>query len=171
MRFLANKRLIFIVCALIWFEFSILPLFSLGGIKPDLFFIFLSFYAFRIRWKHTIQLAFALGLAKDLLTNSFFGLETASYTLAAILLQFLAIRFDREKPWIQMAGLFSFSWISLILFSLFALLIQTPYGFSEWVFLNTFLISLYTTALGALLFPAFEKWLKPPLKSKQYELF
>lgn len=58
MRFFANKRLIFILFVLIWFQLSLLSLFSIGQIKPDFFFIFLVFYALRINWKRVIELAF-----------------------------------------------------------------------------------------------------------------
>lgn len=96
MRFFSNKRLIFILVGLVWIQFSLLPLFSIGGIKPDFFFIFLAFYAFQIHWKPVVGLAFLIGLVRDLITNSFFGLETASIVGGGILLQFFAIRFHGQ---------------------------------------------------------------------------
>ena len=171
MRLFSNKRLILVLLGLIWFELSFLPLFSIEQMKPDLFFIFLVFYAFQINWKRVVTLAFLIGFIQDLVTNWFFGLQTASYVAGAVLLQFFAIRFDRDKRWIQLTSLCAFSWVSLLLFSFLAFLIQPRYHLGEWVLVKTFLISIYTTVIGAILFPLFEKWLKPALRDKQYELF
>lgn len=146
-------------------------IFSAQPIKPNFFFVFLAFYAFRINWKNTVFLGFLMGLIQDLITNSFFGLEIASYVGGAVLLQFFAVRFDREKHWIQLVSLFFFSWFSLILFSLLSVLVQHAYRLNEWVLMDTFFVSLYTAAIGFVLFPLFEKWLKPALQERQYELF
>ena len=171
MRFFPSKRLIFVLIGLIWFQLSFLPLFSVGQIKPDFFFMFIVYYAFRIDWKRVVSLAFLVGLLEDLMTNSFFGLETASYVGGAILLRFIAIRFERDKLWIQLASLFCFSWTALILFLVVSALIHGRFLLDEWGLVKTFLISAYTTAVGSLAFPLFEKWLRPALKQRQYELF
>ena len=171
MRLFSNRRLILVLLALIWSELSLLPFFSIGSIKPDFFLVFLAFYAFRINWKRIIALSFFVGLAQDLVTNSFFGLETASCVGGAILLRFLALEFDREKRSIQLVGLFVFSWLTLLLFMLLSFLVGEHYPFGEEAFVRALFIAVYTTAFGWLVFPVFEKWLKPALAVKQYELF
>ncbi len=170
MHLFTNKRLIFLLLVIIWVELSLLPLFSIHGVKPDLIMIFIAFYAFEIDWKQLIPLAFTIGIVRDLLTNSFFGLETASFVGGSLLLQFLAVRFDRDKRWIQMAGLFSFCWFTLILFLIFTFVTEGHYP-ADWMFIKTFFVSLYTTIIGAILFSFFEKRLKQALHVKQYELF
>ncbi len=169
MHLFANKRLIFILILLFWIEVSVLPFCSIHGIKPDLIFIFIAFYAFQIDWKRLVLLAFVLGIIRDLLTNSFFGLETASFVGGALLLQFFADQFYRER-WIQILSLFLFSWVTLILYSIFTFVTEGHY-FNEWMLAQTFFISVYTTVVGAILFPIFEKRLKQVLRVKQYELF
>ncbi len=169
MHLFANKRLIFILILLFWIEVSVLPFCSIRGIKPDLIFIFITFYAFQIDWKRLVLLAFVLGIIRDLLTNSFFGLETASFVGGALLLQFFADQFYRER-WIQILSLFLFSWVTLILYSIFTFVTEGHY-FNEWMLAQTFFISVYTTVVGAILFPIFEKRLKQVLRVKQYELF
>ena len=171
MRFIANRRLILVLAGLAWLELSLLPFFSIRQIKPDFFLIFLAFYAFRVHWKHILTLAFLVGLIQDLLTNSFFGLETASYVGGAILLQFLAIRFNQDKLWIELASLFSFSFVTLLLFPLLSFAIQERQHWDEGIVMKPFLIALYTTAVGFVVFSVFEKWLKLVLRTKQYELF
>ncbi len=166
----SNKRLILILAFLFWLEISILPLFSIGRVKPDLIFVFLSFYAFQIDWKRLIPLAFVLGIVRDLLANSFFGLETASLIGGALFLQFFADQFYRDERWVQALGLFSFSWLTLILYAFFCF-VTDGHPFNEPILMNTFFISLYTTGLGVLLFPLFTKWFKHALHVKQYELF
>lgn len=172
MRFAPDQRLIFILLAMVWFELSWLPLFSIGQITPDFFFIFIAFYAFRINWNRVLTLAFFVGFIRDLLTNSFFGLETASCVGGALLLRFFVIRFDRDKHWIQLASLFAFSWFSLLLFlALEFFLIRKHLRLSEWNFWKAFLVSVYTTAVGSLLFPLLEKLPRSIFREKQYELF
>lgn len=170
MRLFANKRLILILALLFWIEISILPFCTIRGIKPDLIFIFITFYAFQIGWKQLIPLAFALGMARDLMTNSFFGVETASFIGGALLLQFFADQFYRDERWIQAVGLFSFSCFTLLLYSIFTFVTEGHY-FDEQMLSKTFFVSLYTTALGLILFPFLEKRLKHVLYVKQYELF
>lgn len=171
MRTVSLKRLIPAILILVWLELTLLPFFFIWEPKPDLFFVFLAFYAFRINQREMIPLAFLLGFIKDLLANSFFGLETASFVGGAFLLQFLAVRFDREERWIQLAGLFSFSCYTLIFYSMIAWIVGTPYQAAEAVFAKSFLISAYTAAAGLVLFPLLEQWLKPTLRTRQYELF
>ena len=171
MRFLSNRRLILVLIGLIWFELSFLPFFSIRQVKPDFPLIFLVFYAFRINWKSVVPLAFLVGILQDLVTNSFFGLHAASYMGGALLLQFLAIRLDREKRWIHLASLFSVSWFSILLFLLLAFLVQELRYWSEGMFLKTLLIAAYTTVVGFFILPLFEKWLSKPLQERQYELF
>ena len=171
MRFFPSRRLILILLLLAWVELSFLPACSIQGIKPDFFFSFLVFYAFRIHWKRVVALAFLIGLIQDLLSNSFFGLQTASYVGGATLLRFCAIRLDRNKLWIQLVSLFLFSWFTLNLYLGGSFLIQNYGVFDQWIFTKTFLIAVYTTAAGAFLFPLFEQWLKPVIREKQYELF
>lgn len=169
--FFLNKRLALALAILGWLEFSIVPLISIRGVRPDFFFVFLVFYAFQIDTRSVIPLAFLLGLAKDFASNAFFGLETASLAGAAVLLRLLAVRFDREKRWIQMGSLFAFSGTALVLFSLAALLVQAPYGLNVPVMSKAFFIALYTTVFGFALIPFLDRWLRPSLRQKQYELF
>lgn len=171
MRSIPAERLIPALLILAWLELTIFPFFFIWEIKPDFFFLFLAFYAFRINRREILPLAFLLGFIKDLMTNSFFGLETASYAVGAVLLQFLAVRFDRDERWIQLAGLFSFSWCTLIFYFLIAWLVGQPYPFNEAALVKSFFISGYTAVSGFVLFPVLEKWLKPTLHARQYELF
>ncbi len=170
MHLFTNKRLILVLLLLFWIELSILPFCSIRNIKPDLIFIFIAFYAFQIDWKRLVPLAFVLGIIRDLLTNSFFGIETASLIGGALLLQFFADQFYREKRWVQILGLFSFSCFTLFLYSIFVFVTEGRY-LDERMLIKTFFISAYTTAAGAILFPLFEKWFKRALYVKQYELF
>ncbi len=172
MRVVSDQRLVFLLLGIVWLELSLLPLISINQIKPDFFFIFIVFYAFRISWNRVITLAFFVGLVRDLLTNSFFGLETASCVGGAMLVRFFAIRFDRDKRWIQLASLFTFAWFSLVLFASMDFLVhEHHHPFNEWVLVRTFLISAYTTVVGTAFLPLLEKLPKSIFWEKQYELF
>ena len=171
MRFAPNKRLISVLAVLFWAELTLLPFFSMGEVKPDLPSVLLAFYAFRVNWKRVVVLAFLVGLIQDLLTNTFFGLHTASYVGGSLAIQFFALRLDRDKLWIQMASLFCFSFFGLLIFSGFSFIVQEPSWFDEWFLMKLFGISLYTVLIGLILFPLLEHWLKLVFSSRQYELF
>jgi rod shape-determining protein MreD len=170
-RFAPNKRLIIARAVIFWAELSLLPFFSVYQVKPDLPLAVLAFYAFRINWKQVVTFAFAVGLIQDLLTNSFFGLHTASYVGGALALQFFALRFDRDKFAIQMTSLFCFSSLTLLIFSAFSYIVGEPSWFDEWFLMKLLGISAYTTLIGAVLFPALDHWLKLVFPNRQYELF
>ena len=171
MRFIPNKRLVIVLAILFWVELSLLPLISIRMIKPDLPSVLLAFYAFRINRKRVTLLAFLVGVIQDLFSNSFFGLHTASYMCGALLLQFFALRFDRDKLWIQMTSLFCFSFLSFLVFSILSIVVQQPQGISEWLLIQLFGIGCYTTIVGIVVFPLLDQWLKLVFRSRQYELF
>ena len=171
MRFIPNKRLVLVLTALFWAELSLLPFFSIYDVKPDLPFVVLAFYAFRVNWKRVVIFAFLVGFIQDLLTNTFFGLHTASYVAGSLALQFFALRFDRDKLWIQMASLFCFSFLTLLIFSGFSFIVQEPSWFDEWFLMKLLGISSYTVLIGLVLFPLLDHWLKLVFSSRQYELF
>jgi rod shape-determining protein MreD len=172
MRFLPGRQLVLILAVIVWLELCVLPLFSISFVKPDLFFVFLVFYAFRVSWKHVLVVAFLLGLCKDLLTNSFFGIETAAYAGGAILIQFLAMQFDRDKRLIQWGGVFILSLVSLIFYVLLECAISgSPLGSLTQLVGRLIFISVYTTVIAIALFPVMERWLRPLLVGRQYELF
>ena len=171
MRFFLSKRYLGVIAGFLWTELSLLPIVTIGSIRPDFFLVFLVFYAFRIDYRSVVELAFFLGLLRDLFTTTSFGLETASFVLGGVFLRSIAIQFDREKRWIQLASLFMCSWLTLVTFSVLALLIQSHYGLNSWGLANAFYTACYTTLAGALILPLFDKWFGLMLRQKQYELF
>lgn len=171
MRGISLIRLFLVSLGIVWLELTLIPMFSYGAFRMDLFIIFIAFYAFRVGWKELIWVALICGFLKELVSNSFFGLQMASYAGGAFLLQFIASRFDRDDRWIQLAGLLSFAWLVLILYVTLGLLIGLFDSFNGSVGLESILIALYTTLVGFFIFPLLEKWLRPQLKVRQYELF
>ncbi len=171
MHFLSNRRLIFALFVLVWFECSVPSFFQFRTIKPDFFLIFIAFYAFKVERKNVVVIAFILGLIKDLFANSFFGLETISYSLGAMFVKFLSDRLDRDKYVVAVPSLFTFSLVSLACYAAFAFASGVGQVFDLGVLWRIFYVSLYTTVFGLAALPVLEKWVKPGLGSKQYELF
>jgi rod shape-determining protein MreD len=169
--FLTNRKLIFVFVGLLWAELFLCRIFLVRTIKPDLFFVFIAFYAFHVERKNVVTLAFVLGLAKDLCTNTFFGLEALSYSVAAVLFELVAVRFDRSKKIVQLVSIFLISQAALIFYAVFSLAIGISQGFAVTVPWKAFHISAYTALFGLILFPILERWVKPSLSAKQYELF
>jgi rod shape-determining protein MreD len=170
-RFAPNKKLILVLTVLFWTELSLLPHLLVYQVKPDLPFAVLAFYAFRVNGKQVVVLAFLIGLIQDLLTNTFFGLHTASYVAGSLALQFFALRFDRDKFAVQMVSLFCFSFLALLIFSVLSFIVQEPSWFDEWFLMKLLGISFYTVLVGTILFPLLDHGLKLVFPSRQYELF
>lgn len=168
--FLIDK-FIFLCCGLFWLELSFLPMITDSQARPDLFAVFLTFYAFQINRKHLALWGFLLGFLKDVFGNSFFGLETASYVSGAVLLQFISDQFDRDKRWIHLISVFLFCFFTLSMFTGLKFLVY-PFDGVTWIELREiFMISIFSSVLSFFLFPLLEKWLKQVLHQKQYELF
>lgn len=165
-----KPRFIFYFLILIWLQLCVRPAIAVRGIQPNFFFILLAFYGFRIDRKSLPMLALIFGLIEDLFSNTFFGLQTSSYVAGAIVLQFLTVRFDRDKVWIQVTSLFSAMFLSSVFFMILSIFFQPKYGFGGILLVSGFMDALYSVLISWVLFPVFEKWLKPML-AKQYELF
>lgn len=165
-----KPRFIWYFLFLVWLQLSIRPAIAIHGIQPNFFFIFIAFYGFRVDRKSLPVIALVFGLIEDLFANTFFGLQTSSYVAGAILLQFLAVRFDREKGWIQMLSLFSAIFFSSLFFMFLSLFFQPMYGLNGLLVVSSLMDALYSVILSWVLFPLLEKWLRPVLE-KQYELF
>jgi len=168
---LLKERFVWFFVFLIWLELSFLPLISVEWLKPDLFAIFLTFYAFQIDRKHLLILALILGLAKDLLSNAFFGLETICYISGTVFLQIISDQFDRDKRWIQIVSVFLFTFFTLTMFSSLMLLVQPRYGITFSGFIKICFVAIYTMAVSFVGFPVLQKWVSPVFRQKQYELF
>lgn len=162
-------RLIFVLFVFLFLTLAFVPFISIDGVGPDLFFIFLVFYAFHISWKTVPIPAFLIGLAKDILTNSYFGLETFSLVTASILLGLAASKIERDNAWLRYLVTFIFSVTAMSVFSVSFLILEGSPRLIAFSFARVFYVSVYTVFVSPLVFFFLDRLLK--VRSRQYELF
>ena len=171
MRLFPNKRVGFIFIILFWCEISISSWLKIQQSRPDFFLLFLVFYAFRIEWRNLIALGLLLGLTRDFFSNSYFGLETASFVASAVILQWVVPRLDREKNWVHWGTLLVVSFFNSVLYLAFLSFVDFPVRINGGTWLQLLIIPVYTSVVGAVLFPLMDRCLVGKVATKQYELF
>ena len=156
-------------CAIL--QMTIVPWVSVGGIAPNLCFLFVAFYAFQLNHHQIFLIAFATGLFRDFLTQSFFGIDTVSLVFGSLVLQQMASRLDRDNFWVQFWGVFLFSFVSLLINLILLSSIQQAWMLNGYQLAKAFLITVYTTLGAFLAFPFLKRLFNVSALAKQYELF
>ena len=125
--------------------------------RPDLFLILIIFWAFVINQRTVPQVSLVMGLVRDLLSSSFFGVETLTYFAVGCLVSLLSLKIDRQNLWIRggVSFLFSFAHFFLlaVALSLTDLSRTIPLSFLGYAFFN----SLYTALVALWLIPFLER--------------
>ena len=166
----SKTRLVLISGFVILAQMALVPLISFNGITPDLIFLLVAFYAFAIDHRSVLWVAFSLGLCRDFLANTFFGLETASLVCGALLLQYAVAQFDRRDHFIKIASVFIFSLTTLALSASILLVIRGHAAAGPEMF-RILMISGYTAILSMGIFPIFEYLSGLERLVQQHELF
>lgn len=166
-----NGKMVLWLALTVWFQMSFAPFLTWHGIRPDVTLLLLAFFAFFIDYHQLLLYAFLVGVLRDMLTNAFFGLETASLVVGALVLGQIAMRFDRSDKRIRWAGTFAFSFVTLLVSALLFAVTSRENWWGNVSFLRSFLIAVYTTLSGFVFFPLFYWMFQIEPRVKQYELF
>lgn len=167
---LSGKMMVWLL-ATVWFQMSFVPFLTFRDTAPDTTFLLLAFFSFFIDFHGVFIYAFLVGILRDLLSNSFFGLETTSLVIGSFVLSQIAMRFDRLNERVQWAGTFAFSFVTLLVsIVLFSVTSRERLFDGAMVFQSAF-IALYTTFAGLILFPFFRFVFRLKPHTKQYDLF
>lgn len=165
-----RKRMLVISCFVILAQMSLMPFIAVKGISPDLIFLLIAFYAFAIDHRDIVWIAFSIGLCRDFLSHTFFGLETASLVCSSLLLKYAVAQFNRKDYFIILLSIYLFSATALLLPVLMMVADQGAWKMSS-IFSNISLTSLYTTILAVGIFPVFKRFFGLGGAIRQYELF
>ncbi len=164
-----RRKTLLISGLVIWLQMAFVPAISIEGVSPDLILLLIAFYAFAIDYREVVWMGFFLGLCRDFLSHSFFGLETVSLVCSSLLLQYAVMEFNRGDYFVTLLGVFLFSVTAL---AIPVLLMMADSGASQAVsaFPKVLSISIYTAAIAVAIFPMLRRLfgLDP---AKQYELF
>ena len=127
--------------------YIVAPVLSIRGIQPDLWVLLLLFYAFRVNWKKMPFFAFFIGLLKDFLSTRFFGLETFSLGILAILLSYVMGKVEREDPVTFVVSAFLFSLFYEWMLCAGFVITSGSYTLLPYFFLRSFWSAVYTVAV------------------------
>lgn len=164
-----RRRTLLVSGFVIWLQMAFVPAISVKGAAPDLMLLLIAFYAFAIDYRDVVWVGFFLGLCRDFLSHSFFGLETASFVSSALLLQYAVMEFNRGDYFVTLLGVFLFLIVALSIPVLLMIAVRGT-GQAAAVFPRVLFISVYTTVAAVGVFPVFRR-LFGMGSEKQYELF
>ncbi len=167
----SHLRLTAVSFFVIWLQMAVFPVIAFRDIVPDSPLLLVAFFGLILDRERVVVYAFFAGFLKDLFVNSYFGLETASFVLGAIVLNQITSRFDREDPWVQAWATFLFSFFVLVAFCLFSAVVEerAPVHFLVWV--KSLSIAGYTVIFIPVVFPLFKSIFRVQTLTRQYELF
>lgn len=167
-----NWRTWLVLFAIFLLQLTVVPLFSFWEIGPDLLLLFVAFWGLILDRNSAIFCAFLTGLLKDFLTNGYFGLETTSFVIAALILIEITIRFDRTDRWVQIWGTFIFVFSELLIFYFLSTTVEDKSYAGMPYFFKSFLIAVYTTIFSPFSFSFLKSIFGiSELPARQYELF
>lgn len=165
-----RKRTVLVSALIIWIQIAFVPFVAVKGAVPDLMFLLIAFYAFSVDYRDVLWVSFFLGLCRDFLTNSFFGLETASFVIGALLLQYAVAQFNRRDTFIVLLSVFLFSFAALTS-PMLMLAIDGETNRIVTAFPRILMISFYTSILAIGIFPVFRRLFGLSSSKVQHELF
>ena len=155
----------------IWLQMAVAPAMAVRHMLPDFVYPLIVFCAFRLEGMNLILIAFCAGMAKDLLSSSAFGLETASLVGSSVLLRYLIGQIDRRDEMVQIAATFLYALISLLFYSFLISIANRSDLIVQPDLARISGIAFYTVLITPFLFPLWRVTFEGNAPSKQYELF
>jgi len=155
-----GSKLIFLIFLALALELKVLPMISIRGAQPDLFFILIAFYGFYIYPSRTLHFAVLLGILKDFFSGTVFGLETLAYGISGLLLWLLVQKMERENLYNQGLLLLLFSFVNLLVLGVLSIIVTENSLTPLQVVLKSLSVSVYTCLLGPFLFDFLRRFLK-----------
>ena len=166
-----SARVIFYLLILVALDLNIAPIFRLGPLQFVLTYLMVLYAAFQWGWQRTIPMAFVVGMFRDFFSSQALGVETVSLVLAALLLDQMVQKMQRELLWLRMVTGVIFI-LSILFFQFLITGLVTGVSQSYWYSWGiAFGSALYSAVLIPLFFFISAHWFHDRMAFKQYELF
>ena len=155
----------------LWTQMALAPILSIRDIAPDFVYLIFVFFVFFLSREQVIWWSIGIGLVRDLLSNTFFGIETIALVGSVLFLGQIVLHFDREDAWVQIWATFLSTLVGMLIFLFFVSLVQDTVSIGYTHFLKSVLIAVYTSILIPIVFPILRGYFHISSFVKQYELF
>ncbi|GEM_PF-3353462 len=151
------RRIAILSVILIFFEVFLGRVLEFYSVRPDLFLIYIVFWAFVIDRRSAPQIAIVLGLLRDVFSTGFFGAETLSYFIVGLLVSMLSLKVERANFLIHGITCFLFSLAHFWIYAVLILVMNGSSGIPGNFWWITLFDSLYTALMAAWMIGFFER--------------
>lgn len=169
-RFVSVRMTVYLLLLLVA-DLSVSDGVKIFDVRPVFLYLLVLYAAFEWGWQQTVPAAFAAGLLRDLAGLHYFGLESLSLVLAAIVLGIAVQKVERDSLVMRLAVGWVFVFSVHVLFVIFAAPFTNILGMTWHNLLVAGATAGYTVAWLPVFFFATSRWFQDRLFLKQYELF
>ena len=164
-------KIIFYLLFLFLLDWSFVPLFAPGSFRPSFLYLAILYAAFVWQRSYLFPVALAAGLLRDLAGSQPLGVETAVLLSAAMLLDFLIHKIQRDSQLVKMATAFLFSFCSSAASLSLFIILSAPPNMNPYSFFFCLHSALATAIVSPVFFYFTSLWFHDRTPLKQYELF
>lgn len=167
-----SARVILYLVLLLALDLGVAPVLRVFDCRPVFLYLMIPYAALEWGWERTISIALVIGVLRDLVSSSAFGLETCSLVIAATVLDALVQKVERQSPVIR----FVFGFLFVLLVFLLEMILSAILGISGPLSAGVIGMALAAAFYTALMMPFFffltASWFRDRTTSfRQYELF
>ncbi len=164
-------KIILYLLFLLTLDVTVVPAFSSGLFRPVFLYLWIPYVSFKWHWRHTVPMAFLVGLLRDFTSVQPLGVETVVLVSYAILLTLFTQKMERESVIMQglVVFLFVFFVLSTVLILSGFLVAGHPVG--GYGFLVSMTAAFSSAVIAPFSFMLAGWWFQGRSGLKQYELF
>jgi rod shape-determining protein MreD len=162
-------KLILVFLGLFVFQFSFFPYFTFRGATPDLLAVLVVFYSLYVKKPRLLVFALLMGLAKDLYSSSFFGVNMLGYWLGAHALYFMTRKFHQDVLAIRIILVGIYTLVIQIIILLCMVMVDATFEPFGYLMVRALPGMFYTMLCGFFVVPLLKAIMKDSLR--QYNLF
>lgn len=169
-RVFSNKVIAYLFVLLI-IDLCIAPALRIRMVQPIFLYLMIVYAGFNWDWGKSVHVAILAGILRDLTSSQFIGLETATLSGLAIVLETMLHKMDRESTTAKVMATFFFVYASCLTTLVIAWTARSGIGINAHTILHSFYTAIYTTAVMPVFFFITSGIFHDRSSLKQYELF
>lgn len=152
-------------------DVTVMPFVAVGIFKPSLLYLMILYAAFRWHWKKIIPMGILVGLLRDFMSSTYWGIETGILVLSSYALCLFVQKIERYSLLMRITTAFIFILTVLFLNLIAGGLAEGLTEISWNILLNAFGMAVASAFVMPLFFFLSALWFRDRSRLKQYELF